>query len=401
MSGAKLNKKHEQNMSTTVKNGKHRTNYMTLLKLMIPGLFASVLTCFPQNQAPQKMWTVVIDAGHGGKDPGALGSISKEKNINLAIALKAGEYIKQNVKNARVLYTRNNDVFVEVKERAEFANKNKADLFISIHANWASSKSVKGAETYVMGVAKDQENLEVAMKENEVILLEDDYSTKYEGFDPKSPESYIMFALMQNIFIEQSTELASKIQNQFRDRAGRVDRGVRQAGFWVLYMTTMPSVLIETGYMTNPEEEKYLVSREGQEYIASAIYRACRDYINQADRKNGISTAAAEEPTGKEKTPPEDAREDKLDGNLTFMVQIAASSARKDLRPENFKGLKDIIELSSDGIYKYAIGNFQDYPSAVDHRKKIVDKFPDSFVIAVKDNKIVPLQDVMILKNQK
>lgn len=314
MSGAKLNKKHEQNMSTTVKNGKHRTNYMTLLKLMITGLFASVLTCFPQSQAPQKMWTVVIDAGHGGKDPGALGSISKEKNINLAIALKAGEYIKQNVKNARVLYTRNNDVFVEVKERAEFANKNKADLFISIHANWASSKSVKGAETYVMGVAKDQENLEVAMKENEVILLEDDYSTKYEGFDPKSPESYIMFALMQNIFIEQSTELASKIQNQFRDRAGRVDRGVRQAGFWVLYMTTMPSVLIETGYMTNPEEEKYLVSREGQEYIASAIYRACRDYINQADRKNGISTAAAEEPTGKEKTPP------KMPGRISWMA---------------------------------------------------------------------------------
>ena len=401
MSGAKLNKKHEQNMSTTVKNGKHRTNYMTLLILMIPGLFASVLTCFSQSQSTQKMWTVVIDAGHGGKDPGALGSISREKNINLAIALKAGEYIKQNVKNVKVLYTRNNDVFVEVKERAEFANKNKADLFISIHANWASSKSVKGAETYVMGVAKDQENLEVAMKENEVILMEDDYSTKYEGFDPKSPESYIMFALMQNIFIEQSTELASKIQDQFRDRAGRIDRGVRQAGFWVLYMTTMPSVLIETGYMTNPEEEKYLVSREGQEYLASAIYRACRDYINQADGKNGISTAATEEPTGKEKMPPEVARENKQDGNIIFMVQIAASSTRKDLRPENFKGLKDISELYSDGIYKYAIGNFQDYLSAVDHRKKIVDKFPDSFVIAVKDNKILPLQDVMILKNQK
>jgi N-acetylmuramoyl-L-alanine amidase len=401
MSGAKLNKKHERNMSSTVKNGKLRTNNITVLNLILLGFLASVLDCFPQNQVPQKTWTVVIDAGHGGKDPGALGSMSREKNINLAIALKAGEYIKQNVKNVKVLYTRSSDVFVEVKERAEFANRNKADLFISIHANWASSKSVKGAETYVMGVAKDQENLEVAMKENEVILLEDDYSTKYEGFDPKSPESYIMFALMQNIFHEQSTGLASNIQDQFRDRAGRVDRGVRQAGFWVLYMTTMPSVLIETGYMTNSEEEKYLVSKEGQEYLASAIYRACRDYINQADRKNGISTAVAEEPTVKEKIPLQSGREDKQESNVTFMVQIAASTTRKDLKPENFKGLKNISELASDGIYKYAIGNFQDYPSAVDHRKKLVHKYPDSFVIAVKDNKILPLQDAMILKNQK
>lgn len=401
MSGAKLNKKHEQNMSTGIKNGKHRTNYMTVSKLIILALFASVFSSFSQNQIPQKTWIVVIDAGHGGKDPGALGSISREKNINLAIALKTGEYIKQNVNNVRVLYTRNNDVFVEVKERAEFANRNKADLFISIHANWASSKSVKGAETYVMGVAKDQENLEVAMKENEVILLEEDYSTKYEGFDPKSPESYIMFALMQNIFIEQSTGLASNIQDQFRERAGRVDRGVRQAGFWVLFMTTMPSVLIETGYITNPEEEKYLVSKEGQEYIASAIYRASRDYINKVNRKNGISTAAEAEASMQDDIPLLPVNEEKPEAKVSFMVQIAASSTKKNMKPDNFKGLKDISELAADGIYKYAIGNFQDYQSAVDYRKKIQHKYPDSFVIAVKDNKVLPLQDAMILKNKK
>ena len=161
-------------------------------------------------------------------------------------------------------------------DRPEIANKNKADLFISIHANWAKNKNVSGPETYIMGLAKDEDNLAVAMKENEVILLEEDYSTKYQGFDPKSPESYIIFTLTQNVYQKQSADLAMKVQTQFKERANRNDRGVRQAGFWVLFNTSMPSVLIETGFITNATEENYLNSEQGQDYLASAIYRACQ-----------------------------------------------------------------------------------------------------------------------------
>ncbi len=277
-------------MGTDIKNGKQRTNYIHTLGFL---LFLILLNFHPGLQglsASEKTWIIVIDPGHGGKDPGAIGSTSREKDITLAIALKAGEYLEKNLKNVKVLYTRKSDVFVELRDRAEFANRNKADLFISIHANWAGAKNIRGTETYVMGIAKDEQNLEVAMKENEVILREDDFSTKYEGFDPKSAESYIMFASMQNIFHEQSTGLASNVQSQFKNRTGRFDRGVKQAGFWVLYMTTMPSVLIETGFITNADEEKYLASKEGQEFIASAIFRASRDYINDVDKKSNITT---------------------------------------------------------------------------------------------------------------
>lgn len=235
-----------------------------------------------------KPWVIVIDAGHGGNDHGAIGTYSSEKDIAITIALKTGEYIEKYIDNVTVIYTRKDDTFIGLRERANIANKNNANLFISIHTNGTKSKIVQGTETYIMGLAKDQQNLEVAMKENEVILLEKDNSTKYEGFDPKSPESYIMFTLMQNIFQEQSTSLASNIQTQFRDRVSRSDRGVKQAGFWVLFMTTMPSVLIETGFITNLAEENFLNSKQGQDYLSSAIFRACRDYINEIDSKSGI-----------------------------------------------------------------------------------------------------------------
>jgi N-acetylmuramoyl-L-alanine amidase len=236
----------------------------------------------------EKGWVIVIDAGHGGNDYGAIGSFSSEKDITLAIALKTGEYIKKYISNVKVIFTRENDLFVDLKERANIANKNKADLFISIHANGIKSKNISGTETFIMGISKSPQNLEVAMRENEVIILEDDYSTKYEGFDPKSPESFIMFTLMQNNFQEQSRDIASKIQFQFKDKANRIDRGVKQAGFWVLYMTTMPSVLIETGFITNISEEKFLNSKKGQDYLSSAIFRAVRDYIKEIDRKSEL-----------------------------------------------------------------------------------------------------------------
>ena len=393
MSGAKLIKKHELNMGSDYKNLKERTIYIYVLKLLIMAFLTVVTSAWRPSDPSEKKWVIVIDPGHGGKDPGALGSISREKNINLAIALKTGEYLEKNLDNVKVLYTRKTDVFVELRDRPEFANKNKADLFISIHSNWISKSTIKGAETWIMGPAQDEQNLEVAMKENEVILLEDDFSAKYEGFDPKSPESYIMFTVMQNTFKEQSTQFASIIQNQFRERAGRIDRGVKQAGFWVLYMTTMPSVLVETGFITNSEEEKFLNSKEGQDYIASAIYRATRDYINEVDKKSNISTSAGSETAS---VPDSSADKTGIWGDRTrFMIQIATSAEKKPLNPENFKGLKDVVELSSNDIFKYASGSFDDYAPAAEYRKTIGNLFPDAFVIAVKNNKIVPLQDAL------
>ena len=217
---------------------------------------------------------VVIDAGHGGKDPGTIGKKSQEKNITLQIALKLSEEIRSKCKGVTVICTRTTDEFIELHERAEIANRSKADLFISIHCNANPKNTFQGAETYVMGLHRTEANLEIAKKENAAILMEPDYSTNYNGFDPNSDESYITFTLFQNAFLEQSTRFASFVQDEMKDRVGMNDRGVRQAGFLVLYKTTMPSVLIETGFLSNPEEEKFLMSEKGQQYIVSAIYRA-------------------------------------------------------------------------------------------------------------------------------
>lgn len=384
-------------MCIILKNGKHRTFNIFAFLLLFTALYSFPVNIRSAAFSDDKKWTIVIDAGHGGKDPGALGSYSKEKDITLAIALLTGEYIEKNISNARVLYTRTTDVFPGLKERAEFANRNKADLFISIHANWGSLKTIKGTETFVMGLAKDKQNLEVAMKENEVILLEEDFTTKYEGFDPKSPESYIIFTLMQNVYQEQSTKLASMIQNQFRTRVNRVDRGVKQEVFWVLYMTTMPSVLVETGFITSPEEEKFLNSKEGQEYMASAIFRACRDYITDVGNKSGISPAP-EVAVNDETRPKAEAMA--RTGDITFMVQVATSVEKTEIRPDNFRGISEITEIQSPGRFRYASGRFASYDDAVQHRKKIEGLFPDAFVIAVREDKVLPLQDALQLQKQ-
>jgi len=397
MLAAKLLKKHKPNMGTLLKNGKQNPNNIYYAAIFI---FFSLSLVYASagipEKGPEKKWVIVIDPGHGGRDAGALGTYSKEKEINLAIALKTGYYLENNLDNVKVIYTRKDDSTVDLIDRPKIANKNKADLFISIHANWANSKNVRGAETFVMGHTKDQANLEVAMKENEVILLEEDYTTKYAGFDPTSPESYIMFTLTQNIYLEQSTKLAAKIQNQFNERVNRKDRGVKQAGFWVLFNTSMPSVLIETGFITNPDEEKYLNSQQGQDYLASAIFRACRDYINEIELMSNISTVRS--PEIPERGP---------DGQLTitdqlvFMVQVATTGSRTEIKPENFKGLTDIVEINTQNRYKYATGIFAEYMEAVQHRKKIETIYPDAFVIAVKDNKILPLQQALELKRNQ
>jgi N-acetylmuramoyl-L-alanine amidase len=394
---AKLIKKHQLKMSTGIKNGKHRT--INIYKAILLSLFivTTIISSLAGGVQNEKKWVIVIDPGHGGRDPGALGAISRESDINLAISLKTGEYIERNIRNVTVIYTRKNDSFVELIDRPKIANKANADLFISIHANSINSKNVMGAETWIMGYAKDQANLEVAMKENSVMLREEDFSTKYEGFNPNSSESYIMFSLTQKVFQAESTDLASKIQTEFRERVNRNDRDVKQAGFWVLYTTKMPSVLVETGFITNPAEERYLNSKEGQDYLASAIFRACRDYLNEIGNKSGIST---------EKKPESDEKSDTLtevnqpSGDTYYVVQVKTSSSKTEIKPENFKGLKDVKEMKAPDHFKYVTGSFTNYSDAVQYRKKIELVYPDAFVIAVKDNKIVPLQQALDQKKQ-
>ncbi len=387
-------------MGSITKNGKERTNNIKVLKLLSLCSLVFLFTALQVAGSTEKTWVVVIDAGHGGKDPGALGAKSREKDINLSIALKTGAYLEKNVKNVKVLYTRKTDLFVGLKERAEFANKNKADLFISIHANaMPANRNIKGAETFIMGPSKDDQNLEVAMKENEAIVYEDDYTTKYEGFDPKSPESYIIFSLMQNVFREQSTEFASQVQSQFKNRAGRIDRGVKQDAFWVLYMTSMPSVLIETGFLTNADEEKYLASEEGQDYLASAIYRATRDYFSEIEKKSQVSNfvPATERVTHDTLAP--DEKEAVL--MPTFMVQIKISKEKLETKPENFNGITDVVSIPAGDHYKYATGSFSSFSEAAEHSKVIRKLYSDAFVIAVKDNKVLPLQEAIDMKGSK
>lgn len=224
-------------------------------------------------------YTLVIDAGHGGKDPGAIGRSSKEKNINLAVALELGRLVQENCPDVKVVYTRKTDVFVELDERANIANKNKADLFISIHTNSTASKNgPMGTETYTLGMHRAAENLDVAKRENSVITLENDYEQRYEGFDPKSSESYIIFELMQDQNMERSVKFASLIQNQFKSYAGRQNKGVHQAGFLVLRATSMPSVLVELGYINNANEEAYLKSSNGTAAMARSIFNAFKAY---------------------------------------------------------------------------------------------------------------------------
>ena len=389
-------------MSTGIKNGKLCTFniYTAILFFLLTAV--SLISISATGNKSGKGWVIVIDPGHGGKDSGALGSRSRESDINLAIALKTGDYIEKNIKNATVIYTRKDDSTVDLKERPKIANKANADLFISIHSNSTISKKVMGAETWVMGIAKDEANLEVAMNENAVMLQEEDYSTKYEGFDPKSSESYIMFSLTQKVFQQQSINLASKIQTEFRERVNRNDRDVKQAGFWVLYKTTMPSVLVETGFITNPAEEDYLNSKEGQDYLASSIFRACKDYLNEIESRSEISLKKNQDSarisnTVANTTPNENPEA----GEIFFKVQIASSVTKIDMNQDNFKGAGNVTEINVQNTFKYSTGNFSDFASAVKYRDKIKTLYPDAFIIAVQDNKILLLQQALEQKRKK
>jgi len=356
------------------------------------GIFCILLIVFNTGYSQQKLRKVVIDAGHGGKDPGAVGKNNYEKNIALAIALKTGKYIKENLPDVEVIYTRSDDRFVELHRRAQIANENKADLFVSIHCNANNSSSIYGTETYVMGLHRSQANLEVAKLENAAILKEEDYSDMYEGFDPNNDEDYITLSLFQNAFMDQSIDLASKVEAQFSERAGRKSRGVLQAGFLVLYKTAMPGVLIETGYISNPSEEKYLASADGQTYIASAIYRAIKEYKNELDKEAGIAfTGHSSAPENvadmlpvNDNPEPESEPEPKQEASpeVVFKVQIASSD--KPLKSSQFSDIGTVEHYIQNGIYKYTAGNTGDLKEATILQNKIRknSKYKDAFVVA-------------------
>ena len=371
-----------------------------------------------------KDFVVVIDAGHGGHDPGAIGKISKEKNINLKVALKLGNLIKQNCNDVKVVYTRSKDVFIPLDRRAEIANNAKADLFISIHTNaLANNRTAKGASTWTLGLAKSDANLEVAKRENSVILYESDYKTRYAGFNPNSAESYIIFEFMQDKYMEQSVHLASLMQKQFRQTCKRADRGVHQAGFLVLKASAMPSILIELGFISTPEEERYLNSEEGAGSMAKGIYRAFLNYkrehelrltgvsktnlpteqeednapkiaqkdtesINTAPQQQELLAEAKTKPAATAKTAPKRpivAESATNDSEITFKIQILTASKPLAKNDKRLKGLKDVDYYKEGGIYKYTYGAAADYNKVLRTKRTITTQFKDAFIVAFRN----------------
>ena len=379
-------------------------------------------------------FTVVLDAGHGGDDPGAIGAFSKEKNINLKYILGLGAKIKANNPDVKVIYTRTTDFFVPLNTRADIANKAHADLFISIHTNASKSKDAKGTETFTLGLARSKENMELAMLENSVILLENDYKKNYQGFDPNSVDSYIMFQFMQDQYMDQSVHLAEIIQKNFVKGTPMIDRGVRQAGFLVLRATTMPSVLVELGFITNKEEEVYLNKEETMETMTQSLYESFLSYKHQIEKKNGDvkggnsnsttvyaskSTATEEtekvekktskiKKTGKITPIQEDKKEEIIEtptksteaqknvsSEILFKVQFLVSKTKYKEGHSIFKGVKNIDHYYENGYYKYTSGNTSNVDSINALKNQISKKFPDAFLIAYKKNVRMNIHDAL------
>lgn len=355
----------------------------------------------------EKIQKVVIDAGHGGKDSGTAHGGVKEKDINLAVALKLGKLINKHHPTVQVIYTRDKDIFVDLDVRADVANKNHADLFISIHVNGVDgAPSASGSETFVMGVNRTSANMAVAQRENSVIMYEDDYSTKYEGFDPKSPESYIIFSLMQNVYLEQSLHLASFVQEEFGSNPIKVNRGVKQAGFLVLYKTATPSILIELGFLSNNMDRSILNSDNHQDHMANSILNAFTRYKNMCEKtnislNNYTTTQATKETIDTSKqatlissitttsTTDTDSKEKKM---VYYRIQIMSIDKNEPLSSKIFKGYKEIHSIKSGNIYKYTLGNYTQKLDATDACKRVQKDFPGAFIVAVQDGKIIPMK---------
>jgi N-acetylmuramoyl-L-alanine amidase len=391
-----------------------------ILTYFFTSLFLCVISTGIINAAD---FTIVIDPGHGGKDPGALGSIVREKDVVLSIALKFGNYIKKNHADVNVIYTRDGDFFVDLEKRPKIANKAKANLFVSIHSDWAKSSTVKGASTFTLGQNRSKENFEIAKRENSVILFEDDYKTKYEGFDPNSAESYIMFEFMHDSYMDQSIKFATTVQQKLSS-AGRVNRNVRQDIFLVLRNTSMPAVLVECGFLTNKEEEIFLKSEEGQNVIARSLYNAFLDFKNDYERKSShkqVISSSRETDTITNKKSSEnksgnidksltvkkkvinndssgikpvlsEVRDNKSDDKITFKVQLILSPKQLPENDKRFNGIK-VDYYKESGNYKYTTGDFSDFNDANQKRRELYGKFPDAFVVAFRNGIRIDLNE--------
>lgn len=349
-------------------------------------LFIILCAFFFPCMAEDDNFVLVIDPGHGGKDVGAPGVNNYEKNINLEVALKFGELVEERMKDAEVVYTRRRDKFVPLQERANIANAAKGDLFVSIHTNSLDKrnknrKTIKGTATYTLGLHRTEDNLEVAMRENSVISLEEDYTTTYKGFDPNSAESYIINEIYQNHYLEQSVNFASALQKEFVATAGRVDRGVRQAGFLVIRETAMPSVLVELDFICNPTQEKFMASEEGQEELAESLYNALVEY-----RKGSHAAKAGQfEPEKKsEKAKTTTVRKDEV----VYKIQILAGRSKLPANSGEFKGLKGVERYKDGRIYKYTYGSTADFDEATKILRSVKRKFKDAFIVKYKDGKL-------------
>lgn len=337
---------------------------------------------------------ICIDPGHGGKDPGAVGAKSYEKNLVLAISLKLGQLIKENYPHIKVVYTRDTDVFVGLHERGKIANSNKADLFISVHINSIASKSPHGMSTYVLGLHATEENLRVAMKENSVIKYEKDYTVKYDGFDPNRAESYIIFSMMQNLYIEKSLLLAGFAQEQMIRNTQRHNRGVLQAGYIVLKDAAMPSMLVEAGFISNPNEERYLNTVEAQNKIAQSIFNAIKEYKSVVEKNSGVLNKSGEQ---KEKAP---TIAPIGTNDFYYAVQIA-SAKQKITNHTSFSDIEEeILEVLIGERYRYCIGKTSDYNEVKTNLARIRERVKDCFVIAVHQGDIISISEAKAIESK-
>jgi len=353
------------------------------LVLIIGIIFFSSFSSEDEKNIITDKFVIVLDAGHGGHDPGRPTKLGyTEKAIALKLVLKIGAALEKNP-DIKVIYTRKTDVFIKLRERARIANKADADLFVSIHCN-AHHTQAHGTETFVVGAANTERNLNIAKEENEVIFLEDDYAENYEGFDPNSPESIIGLTLMQEEYVDQSIMLATLIENNFAKKTKRKSRGVKQASLWVMHNTYMPSVLIETGFITNKKEGAYLNSNKGQNEISNSIVTSILEYKSKLVKEATTAIVA----------------QDNIDVNIypdvIFKVQIAASKRKLALKPYNFNKLKHLSRVKQGKLYKYYTGNTNDYTVIKNIQKIAKEKgYPECFIVAYKNNIQVNLSDAL------
>lgn len=331
--------------------------------------------------ASAKPFTVVIDAGHGGKDPGAVGRIVKEKDLNLDVALRLGRLIEERYdkEDVHVVYTRSTDIFIPLQGRADIVNKNNADLFICIHTNSAENREVRGAETFVLGTEKMDKNLDVAMRENAVMKLESDYQTTYQGFDPNSVDSYIMFEMMQNNYMDQSLRYATYLQRHFSDTLHRADRGVRQAAFWVLLRSACPSVLVEMGFISNREEEQYLASEAGKQQMAQAMLQSFLSFYKpKTNAPVGQTNDTLPQPAAPSEQQPSET------APLQWAVQILASKTPLEPTDERLRAAGTCYYILRNGWYKYYTAESATKAEAEAKRRELKGAYPDCYVISLK-----------------